>query len=980
MNVDAFILNAKVCDTGLTRIAPITQPDYRGLRPNNAEIRSDILAPVDMTNTQPASVNSRISAIEAANPTTVDPTQPGTDVDAVPPLRTNRIGVYLHWSLPRMYRAATSAADNTTKLLTGENITPSPTFRLVPNRWLIIRKMISSVPAQSDRAVPLTAWIIESDRMWQISELGPNIDLQTDVSPFVSYVSGDETDPNALNKEAAVFIGAKYPLASWSEQGTSVARVPLTVMNSSNFCFADNTIHNPNVFSMVDDFEYTNPDGITQRYSQATCDYTVIGWHSSANDDPLGANGVQGTLADRLKVLFCQLVSNNETLELANSIAPMRLICYGTILNVQYAQDTKPNTPSEQFASLFTGAVQMEPVSVGTTALDSVLTFLQAHSANEDDIFGTGTTAIAKDVLAISQLLYDTEDTYDSRVKAADLIYNYNFASSSGGNAWHYSAKAEPGQPPAQPSTVSIDGSGLSPLDYLNKLNDLQLQLNAANRKLQLVQWSMFAVWWKYVSDQDNTNPATIASYKAEVTNLRNVAAGLDTVINDPTTGLVPQIDLILRIKKGPQGPIFLPKVHATSIALPPFFQRKDPTICIAGMDSGWPLQYTGIVPVQVDWLLDPTVGQVGQNPTPIPLLGATSVIDPQIANAIKAIIDYAVLSTVDHSTEIGFKTWAGQPWCPLYIEWEATYYHVPFDKWAVQILNSPVSNNHDQVRYGINETLYTDPDSTTDQRTVSGRIILTPQPTVNLQALVAQVLGTAGVAQPTDRSAADLVAKIGQLKLISSELTGLTDNLITLGDGTHVQPNLHLPGETSVTPLTAAVLAGAGIGMTQSDFTLIGEQSAQTPFGALVDFSNSLKDPFKPVTHGQFRFTRLNIIDKFGQVISGIQPSPEPRVPSGLPDSIHPCLGDQVCPGLIPGTTQLNTVTALTAADPQLPGGYPLCPYVQLSPAINQGARLNAEFVEPVTDTQGNFTAWKATNDWEEPVWAWLVGYLSKL
>jgi hypothetical protein len=65
-----------------------------------------------------------------------------------------------------------------------------------------------------------------------------------------------------------------------------------------------------------------------------------------------------------------------------------------------------------------------------------------------------------------------------------------------------------------------------------------------------------------------------------------------------------------------------------------------------------------------------------------------------------------------------------------------------------------------------------------------------------------AQVLGTAGVTQPPDMTAADLVTKIGLLKLISSELTGLTDNLIALADGMHIQPNLHIPGEATITPL----------------------------------------------------------------------------------------------------------------------------------------------------------------------------------
>lgn len=288
--------------------------------------------------------------------------------------------------------------------------------------------------------------------------------------------------------------------------------------------------------------------------------------------------------------------------------------------------------------------------------------------------------------------------------------------------------------------------------------------------------------------------------------------------------------------------------------------------------------------------------------------------------------------------------------------------------------MNSPVGNNLQQLRYGIKDPLYNDPQSTADQRTVSGRIILTPQPVVNLRALVAQVLDTAGTPQPTDMTTADLIIKIGELNFISSELTGLTNNLITLANGSHVQPNLHIPGSTSDLPLTAAAVATSAIGLTASDLSLIGDQSGATPYSTLIDFSQASRDPFKPVTHGQFRFTKPNIVDKFGQVISGIAPTAEPRVPppGTMPPSLHPCLGDQVCPGLVVGTTLLNTVTELTAADPQLPGGYPLCPYVQLTPAINQAARLNAAFVEPVTDSKGAFTPWKTTNDWEQPVWAW--------
>src|SRR5690349_21515919 len=107
INVDAFILNPAVCDKGLTKIAPITQPDYRGLRLNSAEILHDLLPNVDLSSTQPSTANPRVTAIEAQNTQGLDPAASVSDGPLTPPTRDNRVGVYLHWSLPRLYRAAT---------------------------------------------------------------------------------------------------------------------------------------------------------------------------------------------------------------------------------------------------------------------------------------------------------------------------------------------------------------------------------------------------------------------------------------------------------------------------------------------------------------------------------------------------------------------------------------------------------------------------------------------------------------------------------------------------------------------------------------------------------------------------------------------------------------------------------------------------------------------------------------------------------
>jgi hypothetical protein len=65
------------------------------------------------------------------------------------------------------------------------------------------------------------------------------------------------------------------------------------------------------------------------------------------------------------------------------------------------------------------------------------------------------------------------------------------------------------------------------------------------------------------------------------------------------------------------------------------------------------------------------------------------------------------------------------------------------------------------------------------NQRVLSGRVIITPQPVLSLHALVAQVLDTAGAPQLPDMSVDELLKKIEGLRLLSSELSGLIDHLL---------------------------------------------------------------------------------------------------------------------------------------------------------------------------------------------------------
>lgn len=138
----------------------------------------------------------------------------------------------------------------------------------------------------------------------------------------------------------------------------------------------------------------------------------------------------------------------------------------------------------------------------------------------------------------------------------------------------------------------------------------------------------------------------------------------------------------------------------------------------------------------------------------------------------------------------------------------------------------------------------------------------------------------------------------------------------------------------------------------------------SRTPFATLMDLPADIDkySPFKPVTHGQFRFTKFNILDKFGQVVVGID-----RVLSDQGTMTHnplfPCLGE---------TYSLETFDSKANAVMQRSDNW--CSFVQIPPCINQPARVNASFVTRYNNTNGYSHAWRRIEEWENPVEGWIV------
>lgn len=1012
--LDAYALTTACCDgkepINPCRIGPITQPNYTGLRLDSQLIRHDVLDPVDIHRTRPAALNPRVADLGKPKPA----------------IRENRIGIYLHWSLPRAYRGGSATADGT-KDKKGNDAAPpaqdplkggdptasnpdstNPVFREVPNRWLVVRRLKPGSFSPADALPEFQGWIIESDRVWRIDDIDEQADLEIDVSPFVQ--SGDPDAPDAVQKQAEVFLGRKTDAVKWAQETPSGNHLKLTVMSSSNPLFADYTPHNANVFSMCDTLSFGKPDNPSY-LQKALASYCVIGWHSTPGSDPFSVPG--RPLADRIEDLKMQLSekdASNGDLHLTKE-QRTRLLCHGTMSGVSWDRSGRPRrTIADEVGQTFRKDVKMEPVSIGSSPLDALLAFIDAHGKDMKDVSGEDLSKLAGDVQDIATLLLAADDSYDSQVKAQDLIYSNHFSNGNGGIMWTFQGDRplkSPSAPPAQP---------VYPVDHeaIQRLNHLQTQYDVTCRALAYARWSLWAEWWNLVSDRNNQDATKEATIKARVNDKHKHV--------DALQNLRDVLEREINITAGPT-------TKYKQASKQPFFQRKDPTAAIVGMPNPWDALYKQTssqspadrkkfalvrfsstisggpvdskcaalaagIPLELrdsalkilaefqedtkEALIDVPPSPASAPPpiTPAPLTGSTGPTPPATTLPPPPIPWLRKFNNT-------------QPFFPLFVEVEMLYFHIPMDKWKLETVvmgRTP----HYMVRYAIDENL----DSGKflgDVRTLSARVLILPQQALSLSAMISQLLQdnpkvatSVEIDELVDKTGKVNTENIERLKYLTLSLTGVTNHLITRNAGSHVKPLARSQGQ-QIRSVNAAVIATK---IDQRDPTkqpiftsdqirAIGVETAMTPYGNLLNFDPDKPPPFKAVTHGQAMISKLNIVDKFGQVLPALEPRPRKKDRKALPPTLYPCISDT----LLPNPTAAGFPNVVFRDPPPAQGDDPLNRFIQLTPAINQESRFNCDWVKPVykLDAKGHDIPhtyqnyWRKANDWEQPIWGWV-------
>jgi len=887
IQLQAFVLNEKVCNTGEdndngARIIPITQPNYTFLRLDNFLIQSDVLNHADLHNAAPAQTNPRTYDLGAKTPGP----------------RTSRFGVYLHWILPQAYRSGVVVADSVPEDRHdyerlkrglppragqsgdgGHRNTDTPEYLQPPTRWIIVRKLdLETVdpPEAKQYMKEYEAWVLESDYLWDLDDIPLDYDLQVDVSPFIVGQSGDGTD---INEQAEVFIGRKTPLEDYVVADSNEKYANISILRSGNQFFADFQLHNSNVFSILDNFEYfdspvsanrrcPNRIGKGKHLKKATASYYLLGWHSSSKTDPLFDESKKFTHEEKLDGIFMTLGESGRggvVDDFLDSTSPARLCLHGAMYDVKWDLDSKPDhVPADKYSEVLQNK-DLPAVSVGTTPLDALVAYCTARKDKEKD---TVIEKLEEEILAIDSLLHARDDGVEGQREAKDMVYNWNFSRAQAGTHY-FLAGEDDGKQCKQPDESTIAA--------LKELNEYQQVLDACGRAATQYRWDMFSLWWEYATDVADKNP-TSASNKAYLTKANDIATDIDNIqtyisdLRDHIESLVGNNDAL---KKS---------------TLPFYYRARDPTVLLGGIPSGWPEDFSDNVDVRL------SVQCVASSTPPpedlinlVPMIESTFPEAP-LAAASNLLMEFWALFPDNLPTtkpengqtypqfhapikgETDGKPprdqWQNrQPWFPLYMEWEVEYTHVPFELWSLQEQAARLSSPK-MVRYGIPAEDETplwqqmekgDPSSSENTRILSGRVLILPQPSFSLWAKVTQLFQDTPpkvldeYLNETDREY--LLKHLSRLSYLSCPLTGLTEGLLTLSTGAHIKPENNYitdEGEEYTVAMVNAEYPKAGFD--KKNIEKIENNSGFTPYANQSDFSEADFCPFKPATHGQFR------------------------------------------------------------------------------------------------------------------------------
>ena len=812
-----------------------------------------------------------------------------------------------------------------------------------------------------------TVFVVESNQVRQIEEIPMTEDIEVTACPVIDYGL-------PIDQQGQTFLGKSYTMKDWPGQSNPNAKyvASLTAVRTANPYFADFQTQNASVFSFFDDLSLT-VDNSQWQLANAKISYFIIGFHTNAQTvDPLAMplvislspdDGPSQNPADRLEACQMQVKSQTALKEetsdgLANGGIQLRTLCHGSLNNIYWNIDSSSRVnvqfPGDAIQNAFDTS---HPLAVGTNALDSMYAWLAIQDSS------TVPPDVQAQLMRLQSYVLDINDDLDSQLQAEDLLATNNFVPTPCGTRFIFN---------------SPDSSNEKYLTELIERNSERARLDALVRQYDHFKEDMFSLWWKFICDDGKSTTADLQTLTNAVSALRSNMTKNKTLRDN---GLITPISQDFESAIQP-------------VAEESFCMQRDPTLLVAGLQSSWPQSLNEKVNVRFFEQLFPN-----QEPTRLDLNPNTAILQDLGDKAPKELYDDIARFWEECDRLSGGDNYFGgynppasdslvdpdfhgdggdewnesndNGWFPLFIEWEVEYYDIPWQYWQFAPYG-PEGRMGYGIRDGVNLAAL---GLENDYMVIKGRSPVLPQASATLETALKQVFAKVNpdVLEQTISSADQdkLIEAVRNMDFLGTPMTGFNDQLVTRMQGSHATP-LTFTATGADVPQDILDKANHSIGMIKDDFLLMDSGSDTTPFASLVPVlaDTSKYSPFKPVTHGQFRFTKFNIIDKFGQMVQGIKLTNEKLTGAGSMSQantpLFPCLSENYSLETLSAPDDLKGL-----ANAVLRRQDGLCSFVQLPPSINQPVRVNAEFVTPVAPESPQF---RRLEDHENPCRGYLV------
>lgn len=559
-----------------------------------------------------------------------------------PPAQPLEAGIHLHWALPSIFTRYNSDQ-------------PNQGFLAAPNRWLISRILVSG------STVTRRSWVVLGDKLNDAMPAG-----QTSVT-LPTWPTSTNQNYQHCGEYQDFDEHWTEPAIPTADLFRTQAGMSLTAVANGHPVFASFYPNSRGVFGFTDPVsDITVPAG-----QSVDLVYSVTGWYSDAENDPL--NGGK-SLADIEQTLLWTFVGQDDA-------TPDSTLLQGSLQDISWAPD---KTWLEEYQNGVPPTIDLD-LTIANNPIEAISCYLQNRVQPSRQNFQTFLNGY------LDGLLNAFATPQPGQIASLyDGLHQARFSSAPGGEI--YTVVSSEGTPVALPLALG---------DALNDLNESAQTCARLSAEMESFCWQLFADWYRiFLSDptqQQNSYQTTYAKYQA-LDSRQQALNAAQSELSTKQTALTQKI---------PSGSTL------RQTAAPRYWQPNDPVFLLSGtgLQPSGRLRSapnaTALLPCQLDDQLITRVGVGGivvtaanfaaaalpvQSALPEPALFASLLFETLMLNAtLLSAISTTAISLADIQaalsgapsdltltgtppTVASINGFIEQPWIPIMAQWSVAF------------------------------------------------------------------------------------------------------------------------------------------------------------------------------------------------------------------------------------------------------------------------------------------------------------------